>query len=165
MPFTTSKFSAQFQQLILDRVQTVLENDVNTALAAIDGTLAAVVDFNTPTPLLLNFPGLYLEPDTSAIRQSDDDSYLMELHTLLITLSIVGPDPDTLKVRIVKYVRAIDQVLRSMSVSDLQGAVSSSIRRAAWEVTEHRYGLLRANENTIYRRDAQLVFTAELLER
>src|SRR5262245_15617805 len=165
MPFTTSKFSAQFQQLILTRVQSVLEADTNTALAAIDGTLAPFVEFKTPAPLLLNFPGLYLEPDTSAIRQSDDDSYLMELHTLLITLSIVSSTPDILKSQIVKYVRAVDQVLRSMSVSDLQGSVSSSIRRAAWEVTEHRYGLLRANENTIYRRDAQLVFTAELLER
>src|SRR5262247_830791 len=107
MPFTTSKYSAQFQQLILTRVQSVLESDTNTALNAIDNTLAPFVEFKTPAPLLLNFPGLYLEPEASAIRQSDDDSYLMELHTLLITLSIVGPDPDTLKVRIVKYVRAI----------------------------------------------------------
>src|SRR5262245_4304712 len=164
MPFTTSKYSAQFQQLILSRVQTVLENDTNTALTTIDNTLAPFVEFKTPAPLLLNFPGLYLEPEASVIKQSDDDSYLTEIHTLLVTISIVSSTPDILKQQIVKYLRAVDQVLRSMSVSDLQGALSSAIRKAAWEVTEHRYGAIRVAD-TIYRRDAQLVLAVEILER
>lgn len=165
MPFTTSKFSAQFQQLILDRVQVALEAGVNTALAAIDAALPAVVDFDTPYQIALNFPALYLEPDLSALAQSDDDSYIDEEHTLLVTISIVAADPDATKSRIVKYVRAVDQVLRSMSVADLQGGTSSSIRKAAWEVVEHRYGALRTLENTIYRRDAQLIFAVQILER
>ena len=165
MAFTTSKYSAAFQQLILDRVQAVLERDVDIALAAIDSTLDGIKQFDTPTPLLTKFPGIYLEPDSSGIRQADDDSYLIALHQCLVTVSIAGKDPDTLKTAIVKYVRAIDQVLRTMTVSDLTGGATNAERKPAWEVTEHRYGFLRANENTIYRKDAQLVLVVELLER
>lgn len=165
MPFTASKYQAQFAQLILDRVQVVLERDVNTALAAIDATLDAVRDFDTPTPIALNFPAIYLEPDSSRLRQADDDSHIGEEHELLVNLAIVGKDPDALKRAIVKYVRAIDQVLRTMTDADITGGVTSAIGKAVWEVTEHRYGILRANENTIYRKDAQLVLAVQIIER
>lgn len=166
MPFTP-KFAAQFQRRILDNVQAVLVRDVNTALAAIDATLAAVVDFVTPVPIALNFPALYLEPNSSAMKQSDDDSYIEEAHQLLISLSIVGATPDVLKSAIVKYVQAIDQVLRSMSVPDLIGSQpTSAVRKPAWEVLGHNFSAIRANaDNTIYRRDAQVVFVVEILER
>lgn len=164
MPFTT-KFAAQFQQLLLTRVQVVLERDVNDALAIIDATLDTVKDFDTPMEIVLNFPAIYLEPDLSKVEQSDDDSYLMAQHSLLVTLAITAPEPDITKARIVKYVRAIDQVLRTMSVADLIGsAPTSSIRKPTWEVTEHRYGALRQSE-TIYRREAQLVLVVQILER
>lgn len=163
----TSKFSAQFQQLLLTRVQAVLERDVDDALAVIDSSLESVKDFDTPAQIALNFPAIYLEPDLSQIEQAADDSHLMEKHSFLITLSIVAKDPDTTKARIVKYVRAVDQALRTMSVADLIGsAPTGAIRKPAWEVTEHRFGALTRNvENTIYRRDAQLVLVVQILER
>lgn len=138
-----------------------------TALAAIDGTLEAIKDFETPIPIVLNFPAIYLEPDLSRVEQADDDSYLMMEHSLLVTLAIVAANPDTTKARIVKYVRAVDQVLRTMTVEDLIGSAPTSARRKpAWEVVEHRYGALTRNaENTIYRRDAQLVLAVQILER
>lgn len=136
-----------------------------TALAAIDATLEAIKDFKTPTEITTNFPAIYLEPDLSAVEQSADDSHLMEEHSLLVTLAIVASNPDITKSRIVKYVRGIDQVLRTMTVEDLIGSAPTTARRKpAWEVTEHRYGALRQNE-TIYRRDAQLVLAVQILER
>jgi hypothetical protein len=159
------KFGAGFQRLILDRVQAVLERDANAAIAAVDSTLDPIKDFDTPTPIALNFPALYLEPDGSRLAQSDDDSYIEQEHSLLISLAIVGKDPDTLKTKIVRYVQAIDQVLRTMTNADLTGGVTTAIRKAAWEVTDHRYGLLRAGENTIYRKDAQLTLIVQILER
>lgn len=164
MPFVT-KFQAGFAQTVLDRVQVVLERDMNEAISQVDATLAAIVDFDTPTPIALNFPCLYLEPDSTRIEQADDDSHLLEEHDLVISLAIVGSDPDALKKQVVKYARAIDRVLRTMSVMDLTGGVSSTTGPPAWEVTEHRYGILRSSENTIYRRDAQLVLTIQILER
>lgn len=161
----TSQFSAQFTGLVLDRVQTVLERDTNTALAAIDASLPAVVDFKTPTPLTTNFPAVFLEPDLSSLVQSKDDSYIEGEHTLLINIAIADKDPAALKVAIVKYVRALDQVIRSMSFEDLTGGVTSAIGPPSWEVLEHRYGPFRANDQTIYRKDAQLVMAVQILER
>jgi hypothetical protein len=164
MAFVTSKFAAGFAQTVLDNIQTVLERDCNTALAAIDANLTTFADYKTPLPLLLNFPALYLEPGHTEIQQSDDDSHLMQEHELLIGFSLVDADADALKAKLVKYVRAIDQVLRTMSDDDLTGGITSSVGKAVWEVTEHTYGPLRGKD-TIYRRDAQLVLKIQIMER
>lgn len=167
MPFT-SKFSAEFAQGLMDNIQAVLESATigpNAALAVIDNTLDVFVDFDTPTPITINFPALYLEPSTSKIEQSADDAYLKAEHEFLISLAIVGPEPDTLKKRINKYVRAVDQSLRGMTQTSLTGGVTTTQAGAAWEVTQHRYGVLRETENTIYRKDAQLVLVVQLIER
>lgn len=160
-----SKYSAEFAGLILDRVQAVLERDADQALAALDATLDKFADYATPTPIALNFPALFLEPDLSALNQSDDDSYIKQTHSLLLNIAIVGKDPKALHTAIVKYVQALDRVLRSMSTDDLTDGVTSRIGPPAWEVVEHRYGVLRTNENTIYRKDAQLVLAVQILER
>lgn len=166
MAFVTSKYGAEFQELILENVQAVLERDVGTALAAIDSDLDTFKDFTTPTSIALNFPALYIEPDISTLAQADDDSYIQAEHSILINLSIVARDPDVTKQRIVKYVRAVDQAIRTMSVIDLTGGVDSATGKPAWEVVEHRYGSLEQNaDRTIYRRDAQLVMVVQILER
>lgn len=165
MAFTASQFSAQFAGRLLENLQTVIERDTETALRLIDDTLEMPADYATPISIAVNFPALYLEPDNSRLTQADDDSYITGEHSFVLTLSIVGPEPTTLKQRIVKYVRAADQVLRTMTFEDLTDGVTSTVGPPVWEVVEHRYGLLRANERTIYRWDAQLVLVIQLLER
>lgn len=165
MAFTASQFSAQFAGRLMENLQTVIERDMETALRLIDTDLEMPVDYQTPISIANNFPALYLEPDNSRLTQSDDDSYVTGEHSFVLTLSIVGPEPTTLKNRIVKYVRAADQVFRTMTVADLTDGVTSSVGPPVWEVVEHRYGLLRANERTIYRWDAQIVLVVQLLER
>ena len=164
-----SKFQAEFAARLLDHLQAVLERDVNAALASIDGSLPLFAEndgigFRTPTPIAVNFPALYLEPSQSALVQSADDSRVEEQHEFAINVALTGPDANTLKRQIVNYVLAIDQVLRSMSVTDLTGGLSSAISKPTWEVTEHRYGVLRSND-TLYRRDAQLILVVQDFER
>ena len=169
----TNKFSADFASLIMDRVQAVLERDVNDALAGIDGTLPVFVDFKTPVQIALKFPCLYVEPSQSDLAQSPDDTYIQSQHQLIISLSIVSgiEDVDLLKNQITQYAKAVDRVLRTMPASDLASAVTSARAKPVWEVTQHRFSVLRGNAGvgdnlpTIFRRDAQLLFVVQILER
>ena len=168
MPFTTSKYSAEFLQTLMANVQTVLERDANTALAAIDNTLATFADYTTPNAIATVFPCLYLEPSRSELEQSQDDSYITEQHEMVVTVSIVAPvaSASALTPRITKYTRAIDQVLRSASVADLVTSLSAAKRKPAWEVTRHTYGPLRGNDaGSTFRRDSQILFVVQTLER
>lgn len=169
-----ASFDAQFAGRVLDNIQTVLERDVNTRVAAIDATLdlfsavaSEYLGFRVPTEISLNFPCCYLEPSQSDLAQSADDDRVEQEHEFIVSLAVTGPDDYTLQRRVVKYVRAIDEALRRMSVADLIGsAPTSALRKPVWEVTQHRYGVTRQlTGQTIYRRDAQLVLTVQTLER
>lgn len=164
MAFTTSTYSAQFAYRLIDSIQTVLERDTGTALTAIDSTLADFADYQTPTPIVLNFPALYVSVGSSVMEQSDDDSHIKSQHEIFIDIAVDGKDAYTLERTILKYVLAVDQVLRTMTVADLITATSSTVSEPIWEVTEHQFGLLRQGD-TIYRKDARVVLIVQLLER
>jgi len=164
MAFVTSQYAAQFALRIIDNIQTYLEASTETALAAIDDTLDNFKDFRTPTPLVLNFPALFVSTGGSTLEQSDDDSYIIGTHEFFIDVAVDGKDTYTLQRTILKYVLAVDQVLRTADVSDLTGGVTSTIGKPVWEVTEHQFGILRERD-TIYRLDARVVFVIQLLER
>lgn len=164
MAFTTSTYSAQFAYRLIDSIQTVLERDTGTALTAIDSALADFVDYQTPTPIVLNFPALYISVGSSVMEQSDDDSHIKSQHEIFIDIAVDGKDAYTLERTILKYVLAVDQVLRTMTVADLITATSSTVSEPIWEVTEHQFGLLRQGD-TIYRKDARVVLIVQLLER
>jgi hypothetical protein len=164
MAFVTSTYSAQFAYRLIDAIQTVLERDTGTALTSIDNTLADFVDYQTPTPIVLNFPALYISVGSSAMEQSDDDSHIRSQHEIYIDIAVDGKDAYTLERTILKYVLAVDQVLRTMAAADLITATSSTVSEPIWEVTEHQFGLLRQGD-TIYRKDARIVLIVQLLER
>lgn len=164
MAFTTSTYSAQFAYRLIDSIQTVLERDTGTALTAIDSTLADFVDYQTPTPIVLNFPALYVSVGSSVMEQSDDDSHIKSQHEIFIDIAVDGKDAYTLERTILKYVLAVDQVMRTMTVADLITATTAYVSEPIWEVTEHQFGLLRQGD-TIYRKDARVVLIVQLLER
>lgn len=161
----TPKFSATFAGRIMENLQTLVERDFEAALFRIDPDLDAPRDYKTPMGLAVNFPAVYVEPTASALQQSEDDTHIRQQHTFTLYLAIVGPDAVTLKAQIVKYVRALDQVLRTASVEDLITGISASVGPPAWEVTDHRYGGLVGPAQGLLRWDAQLTFTIQLLER
>ena len=165
MAYTTTKYTAQFGLRLIDNLQTYLEASTATALAEIDATLPNFVDYRTPTPIILNFPALFISTSSEQIEQSDDDAYLRSRVEFLIDIAIDGIDPYTLQRAILKYLLAVDRVLRTMTVTDLLGAATTSaVSEPIWEVTEHQLGTLRQGD-TIYRMDARIILIIQNLER
>jgi hypothetical protein len=164
MAYTTTTYSARFANRLIDSLQTYLEASTATALAEIDTSLADFVDYQTPTPIVLNFPALFITTGGVAIEQSDDDSHLRSQTEFYIDIAIDGKDAYTLQRSILKYVLAVDRILRTMTVADLITATSSTVSEPIWEVTEHQFGVLRERD-TIYRIDARIILIIQMLER
>ena len=165
MAYTTTKYQAQFALRIIDNIQAYLEASTATALAEIDATLRDFVDYRTPTPIVLNFPALFVSTSNEQMEQADDDSYIRSRVEMYIDIAVDGVDAYTLQRSILKYTLAVDRVLRTMTVADLLGGVTTStMTEPVWEVTEHQFGILRQND-TIYRMDSRIILAVQLLER
>jgi hypothetical protein len=167
MAYTTSQFSAEYGLRILDNLQSYLETSTATALAAIDNALPDFVDYRTPTPIILNFPALFVSSSNTTIEQSDDDAYLTSEMEFYLDIAIDGVDTYTLQRSMLKYLLAVDRVIRSMTPEDLLGAdwdTGGIVGPPIWEVTAHQFGVLR-QADTIYRLDARIVLIVQILER
>jgi hypothetical protein len=165
MAYTTTRYQAQFALRLIDNIQTYLEASTATALAEIDATLRNFVDYRTPTPIVLNFPALFVSTSNEQMEQADDDSYIRGRVEMYIDIAVDGVDAYTLQRSILKYTLAVDRVLRTMTVADLLGGVTTStVTEPVWEVTEHQFGILRQND-TIYRMDSRIILAVQLLER
>jgi hypothetical protein len=112
----------------------------------------------------LNFPALFISTSAVALEQSDDDSHIRSRNEFYIDIAVDGKDAYTLQRTILKYVLAVDRVLRTMTPADLVTATSSTLSEPIWEVVEHQFGALRQGD-TIYRMDARLVLVIQMLER
>jgi hypothetical protein len=165
MAYTTTRYQAEFALRILDNIQAFLEASTATALAEIDATLRDFTDFRTPTPIVLNFPALFVSTSNEQLEQSDDDSHIRGRVEFYIDIAVDGVDAYTLQRTILKYTLAVDRVLRTMTVVDLLGGVTTStVTEPVWEVTEHQFGILRQND-TIYRLDSRIILAVQMLER
>jgi hypothetical protein len=165
MAYTTTRYSAEFGLRILDNIQAFIEASTATALAEIDATLRDFTDFRTPTPIVLNFPALFVSTSNEQLEQSDDDSHIRGRIEFYIDIAIDGVDAYTLQRTILKYTLAVDRVLRTMTVADLlDGVTTSTVTEPVWEVTEHQFGILRQND-TIYRLDSRIILAVQMLER
>ena len=165
MAYTTTRYQAQFALRIIDNIQAYLEASTATALAEIDATLRNFVDYRTPTPIVLNFPALFVSTSNEQMEQADDDSYIRGRVEMYIDIAVDGVDAYTLQRSILKYTLAVDRVLRTMTVADLLGGVTTStVNEPVWEVTEHQFGILRQND-TIYRMDSRIILAVQMLER
>ena len=164
MAYSTTKFDAQFMFLVLSRVQTVLERDANTAVAEwADTSLEPFLEFQTPLEIVTRFPALYVAPVSTKADQAQDDLSIKSAHQIAVGVAVVGETHEIVKTRMIKYLVAIDRVLRTMTISDLMDGVSQAKGEPAWEVTEHQYGLLY-QEAGAYRRDASLTLEIHIRE-
>lgn len=165
MPYTTSRYAAQFALRLLDNIQTYLEASSASAIAEIDATLGNFADYRTPTPIALNFPALFVSPSSNQLEQNDDDSHIKGRVEFFIDIAVDGVDAYTVMRRILKYTLAVDRILRTMAVLDILGGNTSSVvSEPVWEVTEHQFGVLRQGD-TIYRMDSRVILVVQLLER
>jgi hypothetical protein len=82
-------------------------------------------------------------------------------------VALDGVDTYALQRSMLKYLLAIDRVIRSMTSTDLLGSnwnTGGIVTEPIWEVTGHQFGVLR-QADTIYRLDARIVLVVQLLER
>jgi len=165
MAYTTTRYQAQFALRLIDNIQAYLEASTATALAEIDATLRNFVHYDTPTPITLNFPALFVSMSLEQMEQSDDDSHIRARNEFFIDIAIDGPDPKTLQRQILKYTLAVDRVLRTMTVADILGGNTTNVvSEPIWEVTEHQFGVLRQGD-TIFRMDSRIVLVVQTFER
>lgn len=165
MAYTISRYDAEFALRLLDNIQAYIEASSSTALAEIDSDLPSFVDYRTPTPIVLNFPALFISTSGEQMEQSDDDSYIKSRIEFFIDIAIDGVDSYALQRKILQYTLAIDRVLRTMTVVDILGeTTTNAVSEPIWEVTEHQLGVLRQGD-TIYRMDSRLVLIVQNIER
>lgn len=165
MAYVTSRYDAEFALRIIDNIQDYLEASSATALGEVDNGLANFVDYRTPTPIVLNFPALFISNSGIQIEQSADDAYLRSRIELFIDIAIDGIDSYALQRKILQYTLAVDRMLRSMTVADLLGGNTTSfVSEPIWEVIEHQFGVLRQSD-TIYRMDSRVILVIQTLER
>lgn len=161
----TTKYQAEYSLRLLRNLQAYIEASTATALAEIDATLPNFVDYRTPTPIILNFPALFITASGEQLEQAHDDSHIRSRNEFYIDIAVDGVDAYVLERRILQYTLAIDRVLRTMTVADLLGGVTTSyVSEPVWEVTDHQFGVLRQGD-TIYRKDSRVVLVIQTLER
>lgn len=165
MAYTTTRYQAEFALRLIDNLQAFIEASTATALAEIDATLPNFVDYRTPTPIILNFPALFISTSQETLDQSDDDSYIRGRNEFYIDIAVDGYDAYVVERKMLQYTLAVDRVIRSMTVADLLGeATTAYVSEPVWEVTEHQYGLLRQGD-TIFRKDSRIVLVVQTFER
>lgn len=171
------KYSACFEGPIIDNILTIITRDMRAALdyfnpaeASLDPSdplyLRDFAERSIGTQKALEFPTLIIGPRTNAVETVDDDSNLIEPMVIQIDIGITDVSADAAMRRIMKYVRALDAVLRTASQADyLIGMASSTPFALQVEVT-HNYGPLGANDNrTTYFKPASLELSLNFRER
>lgn len=164
MAYTTKKFATDFALTLYDNILSVIERDMTTALAELDATQEPVVEYEMPSFATNVFPSMFLEISRSTLEQSDDDAYIKETHEFLLTVAITGTTWVEAQDRVLKYVVAVDRVLRTMTNADLTDGVTQLVAHAAWEVVEHLYSGIISTDRMM-RKDAAIRFVVEIIRR
>lgn len=169
MPWTP-KFSACFEGPIIDNVKAIIIRDMK---AALDHFYAAdnLPDFaerSLGTEQGLEFPILVIGPRSNPVETVADAARLVQAQTVELKVGIVADSSDEAMRKIMKYVRALDSVLRSAHKNDYCANMTNGNNVPfgfSIDVT-HEYGPLGANDNrTTYFKPASLTLTVNFNER
>lgn len=163
------KFSARFEGPLIANVVAIVERDMKDALDYFypADDLPDFVERSLGVERGLEFPIFVIGPRENLIETVDDDSHLVEPQRIEIKIGVVADSPDLAYEKIMKYVRAMDSVLRSASKSDYcanMGTDNGAPFGFILNVT-HRYGPLGQDEGrTTYFKPASLELAIEFRE-
>ena len=166
----TPRFSARFEGPIVDNVLAIVTRDMKSALDYFypSDELPDFVERSLGTELGLEFPILVIGPRSNPVETVDDDSHLIEPQVIELKVGVIAESPDAAMRKIMKYVRALDAVLRSASKSDYCANMTNGNNQPfgfAVDVT-HIYGPLGANDSrTTYFKPASLELSVQFRER
>lgn len=155
-------YSAHFEGPIIDNVIAIITRDMKPALDywyAADA-LPDFVERSIGTERGLEFPMLVIGPRSNFIENVDDGISLIEPQIVEMKLAVVDNSADAAYRKCMKYVRALDAVLRSASFADYFANMTSTNGSYPFgHVVDvrHEYLPLGANEaNTTYLKPARL---------
>jgi hypothetical protein len=109
-------------------------------------------------------PMLGIAPVRNASTLSDDSSYLTEALRMDLAVGVTDDGPQTVTRRIMRYMRALEAVLRRGNKNDFFGIVNSSRTFGFSLDCEHVYRQDIRTNTSIYFRDATLQVTVNIRE-
>lgn len=164
------RYSAVFELPIIENVLTIIVRDMKAALDhfySSDG-LPDFVERSIGTERGVEFPILVIGPRSNLIETADDESRLFEPIKIDIKIGVIANSSDAAYRKIMKYVRALDAILRTATLADYCAGMTNGNNRPfglAVGVT-HTYGPLGVNEQrTTYFKPANLELSVTLNER
>lgn len=159
----TPQFSAVFEEPIINNALVVITRDMKPALdhfyAADD--LPDFAERALGQVLGNTTPALAIFPLSNPTEDADDSSHIIEAAQIGIYIGVEDDGPDTVTRRIMKYVRALDAVLRT-GKRDFFTNMSNPF--GVWLEVDHVYGPIGDRQSTLFR-SARLELTVNLRER
>ena len=154
MAFVTPKYTADFILPFITALDTIIGEDADAALLWANGgtALPAFAAAHHAAPQTnIKFPLRIIRPERTQMKE--DDAFIQELHTVIVEVAIIGPDPDLLARELTVYVRAVDAIIRTASAARLLADfTSASTKRGGleWEITTHDYDIPVPNAPASY---------------
>jgi hypothetical protein len=154
-----------YARAIIGNLRTYVAANADTQIQAIDSSLDNIADFTSPLPVLVKFPGVYVEWAGTKLKHEDDDGSVFEEHEFQIGVSVIDKNYNDIQDKLLKYVAGVSRVLEKLSSADLTGGTSTTLSGAAWEIVDLDSSKgMRISDAGIYRRDAYITFIVQIVE-
>jgi hypothetical protein len=161
----TPRFSARFEGPVIDNILTIIERDMKGALDYfyLADDLPDFAERAIAEQTSMVYPLLVITPVSNQVDWQEDR--LFEPMRFDIFMGVIDSNANLVTRKIMKYVRALDAVLRSAAKSDyFAGFIESTPFGMVIELT-HEYGVQGRSETGQYFRPALLGLTVNINER
>ena len=165
MPWTP-KYSACFEEPLVNNVLAIIERDMQAALDYFYPT-ENLNDFAERTLGQLqgnSYPALEISPISNPVDEADASDRLQSAGSFEIRLIVTDSGPQAVTRKIMRYVRCLDAVLRSANKSDYFANITGQ-RFGLVIALEHGYERRIRTNGSIYARFAVLLLTIKINER
>lgn len=159
------KFSAVFEEFLIDNLLVVIERDFKECLDLFypDDDLPDFAERAIGQEIGNEFPLMVLAPRSNPVQSVDDGSHLIEVAKFDFYIGVIGDSPADVTRKIMRYARCGDCVTRSASKSDwFRNMTRDNIFGLIVDV-ERQYGPFGQNKNVMFR-SASLTVTVQVRE-
>lgn len=158
------RFSAIFEEQIITNTKAVIVRDMKAALDYFypAATLPDFTERALGQVIGDTYPFLALGPRENRVDEVDDRSHLIEAARISLYIGVTDDSPENVTIKIMRYVRALDAVLRTARQDFFTGM--SNPFGIILEVTHSYPGFIGAKDS-VYFRSATLELSIQLRER
>jgi hypothetical protein len=158
----------QFIEPIIDNLLTVIARDFAEASVLVtgNGALTPFAQSCRSRRVDVRYPFLGCYPVRTGLVNQDEDQSANEKHEVKIELALVGSDSEALTSELLKYVRAVDWIVRHASEADMSENLSANgATDPIWTISAHEYTLIQRNALQQYLQQAQITVLVEVTEQ